>query len=213
MPHAVVDAIHVLSCAHPGVAVDAFEHVLSEHARHAFGRGMEAAPEMPDDDRDVVLVVVPPLGPIRHAPLPGGGTLVIDETGHYEALAAAEHLIANGASVTYVTRFTSVAPDMENPHMIEPFHERMAGKPFSYHVNSRVLKVDGQSASIQSIHGGAETQVNADLVVFVSLNRPRDELVPALESAGIPYTYAGDVLTPQFLVAAVAQGNEAGRSV
>ena len=139
--------------------------------------------------------------------------LVIDETGHYEALAAVEHLIEKGASVTYVTRFTSVAPDMENPHMIEPFHERMAGKPFTYHVNSRVLKIDGQSASIQSIHGGAETQVNADLVVFVSLNRPRDELIPAIEDASVPYTYVGDVRTPQFLVAAIAQGNEAGRTV
>ena len=37
--------------------------------------------------------------------------------------------------------------------------------------------------------------------------------VAALESAGIPYSYAGDARTPQFLVAAVAQGNEVGRSV
>ena len=139
--------------------------------------------------------------------------LVIDETGHYEALAAAEHLVSKGANVTYVTRFTSVAPEMEGPHMIEPFHERMAGKPFAYHVNTRVLKVDGQSATLQSIHGGETIQVNADCVVFVSLNKPRDELVPVLEAAGIHYSYAGDVNTPLFLVAATAQGHQAGRVV
>jgi len=139
--------------------------------------------------------------------------VVIDETGHYEAMAAAEHLVSQGASVTYITRHRSFAPDMEGPHMTEPFLERMAGKPFEYFVNSRVLRVDGQSASVQSIHGGIEKQVNADLVVFVSLNSPRDELVPALEAAGITYSYAGDVRTPLFLVAATAQGNEAGRAV
>lgn len=89
----------------------------------------------------------------------------------------------------------------------------MAGKPFVYHVNSRVLKVDGQSATLQSIHGGETKTINADQVVFVSLNKPRDELVSALESASIPYTLVGDVRTPLFLVSAVAQGNEAGRII
>ena len=139
--------------------------------------------------------------------------LVIDETGHYEAMAVAEHLIAKEIPVNFVTRHKSFAPDMEGPHMTEPFLERMAHKPFAYHINTRVLKVDGQSAMLQSIHGGAEWQINADIVVFVSLNRPRDELAGSLDQAGIPYTLVGDVRTPLFLVAAVAQGNEAGRSV
>ena len=139
--------------------------------------------------------------------------LVIDETGHYEAMAVAEHLIAMNIPVNFVTRHKSFAPDMEGPHMIEPFLERMAYKPFAYHINIRVLKVDGQSATLQSIHGGVEKQINADIVVFVSLNRPRDDLAHSLEQAGTPYTFVGDVRTPLFLVAAVAQGNEAGRSV
>jgi 2,4-dienoyl-CoA reductase-like NADH-dependent reductase (Old Yellow Enzyme family)/thioredoxin reductase len=139
--------------------------------------------------------------------------LVVDDTGHYEALAAAEHLIAHGASVTFITRHTSLAPGMEGPHMVEPFLERMAGKPFTYHVNTRVLRVDGQSAAIQSIHGGTVQSVNADLVVFVSLNRPRDELMTALEAAKIPYSLAGDVRSPGFLVAAVAQGHRVASAI
>jgi 2,4-dienoyl-CoA reductase-like NADH-dependent reductase (Old Yellow Enzyme family)/pyruvate/2-oxoglutarate dehydrogenase complex dihydrolipoamide dehydrogenase (E3) component len=133
--------------------------------------------------------------------------LVVDDTGHYEALAAAEFLIAHGASVNLVTRHTSLAPGMEGPHMVEPFLERMAGKPFSYHVNTRVLRVDGQSAAIQSIHGGSTVSVNADLVVFVSLNRPRDELATVLEAAKVPYSLVGDVRSPGFLVTAISQGH------
>lgn len=139
--------------------------------------------------------------------------LVVDETGHYEALAAAEFLISKGASVTFVTRHYSVAPRMEGPHMIEPFLERMADKPFTFHERARVLKVDGQSAVIKSIHDGPETSVNADLVVHVSLNRPRDELVPTIEESGIPYSFVGDAMSPRFLVAAIASGNSIGRTI
>jgi 2,4-dienoyl-CoA reductase-like NADH-dependent reductase (Old Yellow Enzyme family)/thioredoxin reductase len=139
--------------------------------------------------------------------------LVVDETGHYEAMAAAEHLIGQGVGVTYVTRHSSFAPGMAPPHMVEPYLERMGDKPFEYLVNTRVLKVDGQSADLCSIHGGMEKQVNADLVVFVSLNRPRESLVAAIEAAGIPCTLIGDVKWPGFLVEAVKQGNEAGRTV
>ena len=138
--------------------------------------------------------------------------LVVDETGHYEALAAAEYLLSRGVAITLVTRHQSVAPRMEGPHMIEPFLERMADKSFEYHVRTRVLKVDGQSAVIQSIHEGPERRVNADLVVHVSLNRPRDELVPGLEASGVPYIYVGDAMSPRFLVAAVSSGNAAGRA-
>ena len=139
--------------------------------------------------------------------------LVIDETGHYEAMAAAEQLICSGASVTYVTRHKSFAPGMESSSMVEPFLQRMAHKPFEYFVNMRVLKLDRQSATIQSIHGGAPGEVGAELVVYVSLNRPRDELLTALEDTDYAFSFIGDVNTPQFLVAAVAQGNEAGRNV
>lgn len=139
--------------------------------------------------------------------------LVVDETGHYEALAAAEFLISRGASVTFVTRHYSIAPRMEGPHMIEPFLERMADKPFTFHERARVLKVDGQSAVIKSIHDGPETTINADLVVHVSMNRPRDELIPAIEESGISFSCVGDVVSPRFLVAAVASGNAVGRTI
>ena len=139
--------------------------------------------------------------------------LVVDETGHYEALAAAEFLISKGASVTFVTRHYSIAPRMEGPHMIEPFLERVADKPFTFHERTRVLKVDGQSAVIKSIHDGPETTINADLVVHVSMNRPRDELIPAIEESGISFSCVGDAVSPRFLVAAVASGNAVGRSI
>ena len=139
--------------------------------------------------------------------------LVIDDLGHYEGLAAAEHLARAGVNVTMVTRLPTLAPDVRSALMVDPALERLGKYDFSYRVGTRVLKTDGQSAHLQAVTGGEVWTVNADLVVFISLNRPRTALLPALEAQALPYTLVGDANTPRFLVRAVAEGNAAGRSV
>ena len=139
--------------------------------------------------------------------------LVIDDVGHYEGLAAAEHLANAGVKVTIVTRLPTLAPDVRSALMVDPALERLGQRDFSYHVGTRVLKTDGQSAILQPVTGGESWSINADLVVFISLNRPRTELTEALESREIPYTLVGDANTPRFLVRAIAEANAAGRSI
>lgn len=139
--------------------------------------------------------------------------LVVDDVGHYEGLACAEHLISKGVKVTMVTRLPTLAPGVRTALMTDPALERLGDKDFTYHVGTRVLKTDGQSASLQATTGGKTWSVNADQLVFVSLNRPRTELIEAIESAGVSYTVAGDANTPRFLVKAVAEGHAAGRAV
>ena len=143
----------------------------------------------------------------------GTNALVIDDVGHYEGLASAEYLLQEGLNVTFVTRLPTVAPDMRTALMVDPALERLGNRNFTYHVGTRVLSVDGQSAALQPVTGGDAWQVNADLVVFVSLNRPRLELLDAIERAGLPCTVIGDANTPRFLVRATAEGNAAGRTV
>ncbi|MEQ8485447.1 MAG: FAD-dependent oxidoreductase [Pseudomonadales bacterium] len=144
---------------------------------------------------------------------PATHALVIDDVGHYEGLAAAEHLANTGAKVTMVTRLPTLAPEVRSALMVDPALERLHRRDFTYHVGTRVLAVDGQSAALQAVTGGRTWSVNADLVVFVSLNRPRNELLEALDRLGTPYTLVGDANSPRFLVRAVAEGNAAGRSV
>ena len=139
--------------------------------------------------------------------------LVIDDVGHYEGLAAAELLANAGAKVTMVTRLPTLAPEVRSALMVDPALERLGKQSFSYHVGTRALKVDGQSAQLQAVTGGEAWSVNADLVVFISLNRPRNELIEAIEAQALPYTLVGDANAPRFLVRAVAEGNAAARAV
>jgi hypothetical protein len=133
--------------------------------------------------------------------------------GHYEGLATAEYLVGAGAQVTMVTRLPTLAPDVRSALMVDPALERLGRKDFAYHVGTRVLKTDGQSAVLQAVTGGEPWSINADLVVFISLNRPRTELVPPLAALGTPYTLIGDANSPRFLVRAISEGNAAGRSI
>ncbi|MCC5871412.1 MAG: FAD-dependent oxidoreductase [Gammaproteobacteria bacterium] len=144
---------------------------------------------------------------------PGSHALVIDDVGHYEGLATAEHLAAAGLDVTMVTRLPTLAPLMRSALMVDPALERLANYRFRYHVATRVLGVDGQQARLQPINGGEIDTILADLVVFVSLNRPRNELAADLVERGLPHQWVGDANTPRFLVRAIAEGHAAARSL
>jgi pyruvate/2-oxoglutarate dehydrogenase complex dihydrolipoamide dehydrogenase (E3) component len=143
----------------------------------------------------------------------GTNALVVDDVGHYEGLACAERLVQAGLGVTFVTRLPAIAAQMRSALMVDPALERLGNERFHYHVGTRVLAVDGQSASLQPVVGGQPFRVNADLVVFVSLNRPRLDLLEAVVARGIAYSVVGDANTPRFLGRAVAEGNAAGRAV
>lgn len=143
----------------------------------------------------------------------GTHALVIDDVGHYEGLATAEHLAAAGLDVTLVTRLPTLAPQMRSALMVDPALERLAQYRFRYRVATRVLAVDGQQARLQPINGGDIEAIPADLVVFVSLNRPRDELADALAQRKLPHQLIGDANTPRFLVRAIAEGHAAARSL
>ncbi len=139
--------------------------------------------------------------------------LVIDDVGHYEGLAAAEYLAVQGVKVSMVTRLPTLAPEVRTALMVDPALERLAKHDFTYHVGTRVIKTDGQSATLQAVTGGETWSMNADTVVFISLNRPRIELIDTLEANGTPYTLIGDANSPRFLVKAVSEGNAAGRNI
>lgn len=147
------------------------------------------------------------------ARIDGTHALVIDDVGHYEALACSEYLLAAGLDVTLVTRLPILAPDVRSALMVDPFLERVAHSAFRYRVATRVIAVDGQQARLEPVNGGPTEVVPADLVTFVSLNRPRDELAGELAGRSRPYTIVGDANTPRFLVRAIAEGNRAGRQI
>lgn len=146
----------------------------------------------------------------------GRSAVVIDDVGHYEGLASAEHLIEQGLAVTYVTRLRMLAPLAQGPLMVEPFLTRMRGKPFDYRIRHRVVEIADGEVLISPTHFTDDADVQrlpADTVVFISANAPNRELYTALSDRFKDIRVVGDANSPRFLQSAIREGHIAGASI
>lgn len=147
-------------------------------------------------------------------PNPGRSAVVVDDSGHYEALAAAEYLTTLGLEVNFVTRHVSVAPKVEWAQMVGPALARMAGAKFTAHLRTRLLAVGRNTVTVGLIELPSSTDhvltLPADTVVFVSANRSNRDLYGALEGRVPDLRIVGDANSARSLPDAVREGHLAG---
>lgn len=147
----------------------------------------------------------------------GKTAVVIDDTGHFEAIAAAEHLIGQGMSVTYLTRHTSFGPGVETALMSEPALGRLGVGSFQLHLLTRAISIDAEGVafgpSYLSACSNSVQRAPADVVVLVTTNRPNRDLYDALQGRIPQVLIAGDANAPRYLETAVREGHRAGASI
>lgn len=147
----------------------------------------------------------------------GKTAVVIDDVGHYEGLAAAEHLISKGLSVTYVTRLRGFAERIQGALMNEPFLQRMAGKPFHYRIRTRAIAIEPGAVIVGPTHlteDDVDTErLDADTVVLITANRPNRDIYTALSERNSDIRVVGDANSPRFLETAIREGHLAGANV
>jgi pyruvate/2-oxoglutarate dehydrogenase complex dihydrolipoamide dehydrogenase (E3) component len=147
----------------------------------------------------------------------GRTAVVIDDLGHYEAVAAADHLISKGLKVSFVTRHAAFAPRSEPFYVNEAALQRLNRGDFRYYPRTRAITIERDSVVVASIYGSADSNVTeklpADTVVFVSHNRPNRGLYDELKARGLEVYVAGDANSPRFLTFATLEGHKAGAAV
>jgi 2,4-dienoyl-CoA reductase-like NADH-dependent reductase (Old Yellow Enzyme family) len=147
----------------------------------------------------------------------GRSAVVIDDVGHFEGLGSAEFLINQGLEVTYVTPKPEIAPLARETLMIDPYLQRMQGKPFRYMVRTRGIAIEDGEVVVGPVYlfgtDADANRVSADTVVLVSHNRQNreiyDELVGRIEKLHV----VGDAASPRFLQTAIREGHIAGAGV
>ena len=148
----------------------------------------------------------------------GKHAVVIDEVGHYEAIAVAEYLQSKGAAVTFVTRHPAFAPTSDQAAMAEPALIRMSRQgDFAYKVRTRAISISDAGIVLGPTYlergtNRAET-VPADTVIFVSRNQPNNALARELEGSGLDVRVIGDALTPRYVPGAIRDGHMAGATI
>jgi len=142
----------------------------------------------------------------------GARAVVYDDTGHYEAVAAAEFLITRGVAVTFVTGHRSFAPNLEASFSATPALERLAVGDFRLVTSARLAAIGEHDVKIAFRYGG-EFEVAADTVVFVSHNACNRQLLDELEGWPGVVLAAGDVMSPRYLQVAIREGHLAARGI
>ena len=142
----------------------------------------------------------------------GKTAVVVDDTGHYEAVGIAEYLIENGATVSYINTQAMFAPKVETALMTEPALERMGDKLRVY-TRYRVTDIGDEEATIAPTYPGEAKPVPAETVVFVSPNRPNRDLFNELTGKVAEVHVVGDANSPRFLQTAIREGHLAAKAI
>lgn len=146
----------------------------------------------------------------------GERVLLVDEIGHYESLDVAETLVGAGHQVEFVTRFSTVAANLEMRwEMIGAVHmARFLNKNFRLHARSLVTSVSpGRTQIVALENHQRETELVVDSHVMMSGSVPDRSLAEHLLSEpGLPVRVIGDANGPRLLEAAVFEGNHAVRT-
>lgn len=148
----------------------------------------------------------------------GSSALVLDDTGGYEALGVAEHLIEQGLAVTLVTRLPALAPAMDISMRVEPALRRLRQREFVLVTRGRLHAIGKGSCEIGYLEGGATWTVSADTVVLVTYNEAQDGIFRELGGgtrAEREYSLkiVGDACSPRDLLVAIREGHMAGRFI
>ncbi|KEQ53901.1 NADH:flavin oxidoreductase/NADH oxidase [Sphingobium chlorophenolicum] len=148
-----------------------------------------------------------------HRPNWGPTALVFDDTGHYEAIAAAEYLADRQVHVTFATSHASFAPGLMTSVTTEPALRRLLARGVDVHCYAQLVAVDEGRCRMAHRLGGTPFDVPADTVVLVQHNLPNRLVADELSHFAGHMAVVGDALGPRYLQTAIREGHLAARSL
>ncbi|MEQ9003486.1 MAG: FAD-dependent oxidoreductase, partial [Pseudomonadales bacterium] len=144
----------------------------------------------------------------------GQSAVVVDEVGGYEAIGAAEFLVTQGVSVTFVTPLDAFAPLLVAAGVARPAWERLsASGRFRLVTRGRLVRAAAGQAAVASLDGWPDLTVPADTLVPVSAGHRDEALAAAARQRGIEVHVVGDAAGAGLLPGAIESGHRAGRSL
>ncbi len=141
----------------------------------------------------------------------GKRALVFDDTGRYDAIAAAERLLKAGAGVTFVTSLSSFAPKMLGSSRDAESLRRLNQGNFRLIVNHHLVSITPDHCLIRPVGTEKLERVEAGIVVLATAQVPVRGLFDELRGRVPDIHLIGDALSPRDLLAAVHDGHRCAR--
>jgi thioredoxin reductase len=132
--------------------------------------------------------------------------LVLDDVGHYEAIAVTDYLISAGIAVTFVTRYSQMTPAVEHFDRTTPAMERFNAAGVRVLTNMCLTKITPTACEIRPIRGTKSETIAAELVVLVTPNVAQSDLFDELRSELSDIHLIGDASHPRDALAAIKEG-------
>jgi 2,4-dienoyl-CoA reductase-like NADH-dependent reductase (Old Yellow Enzyme family) len=147
---------------------------------------------------------------------PVTSAVVYDDTGSWEAISAAESLLARGAKVTLATRFHTFGTALPDPpSTVDAARERLLAHDDFTLIPDVIVDEITPSAVMLGVLGTSRcVDVGADCVVFVGFNESNRDLADLLPEvfAGEIYT-VGDANGGRTLRQAITEGSRVARAI
>jgi len=194
----------------------------------AYALGRQVLPVLPGLDLPHVLSVDRVLS---GEPLTGGRTLVIDGTGHWEAVGTAEYLADSGCHVTVVSSGPVIGSDLEGGTRTL-FNRRAALKDIDLRPNMQVLEIatgrvrvahtysgtaEDQRDQYIVAHGAEEWIEDIDWVIPAIGRRSREDLYLACAEAdalaGTCVERVGDCVAPRLIQSVILEAYALARDL
>jgi len=144
----------------------------------------------------------------------GNSAVVVDEIGHYEAIACAEYLLEKGLAVTFVTRHKMFAPGIDITLRTQSALERLYARgDFTLRVGSHVAAARPGEADVKPQYGSAIETFPADTIVWAGIRSGQAALFEDLLERGINAVRIGDAVAARNLQTAIREGHLAARGL
>jgi len=142
----------------------------------------------------------------------GKQVLILDDVGHYEAIACADYLFHKGVAVTWVTRHPNFAPLMQHNFSGDHALDRLYKHDFTLIPNHHLAEIRAGEVVIHPLRAPENRKtIRADTVVMVTYNEPVRGLYDELYGRHADLHLIGDALSPRDLQYAIADGHRAVR--
>jgi hypothetical protein len=143
-----------------------------------------------------------------------GPAVVFDDTGSFEAVSAADVLLAAGVHVTFVSRHDAIGARLPFPPVtVGAARERLMSGDFDFIGGHYLRSINPDAVEIGVLFTERVRRVPARTVVLVGYNEPNRDLAVELAGSDIPVHLIGDVSGRSSIMTAIHAAAALGRSI
>ena len=143
----------------------------------------------------------------------GDNILVLDQDGHNQGPAVAEHLAEQGKKVEIVSDLFSIGEDID--HFTKPLvYKRLLTRGVILSPNTAVKEIREDQVVLKNVYSEEERVIDGvSTIVYAGLRKAEDSLYTQLKGRVAQLFLVGDAMAPRKIHDAILEGTRAGRQI